>query len=197
MMPLQCCENLKPYGTTEIRGNEEGVQIGRSVGECCPSSITMYMLGSLAKVHLHRVHGAISKSQSHKTYNRKISQNLDGAKSVFRVFESPWNMADVSAALLSWGILNLEATWTFQHSILRFKILWDLRTRYPYRILKEFSAIFIFVLIVSYRTAMSFKQREVLIQMYCKHKGIGIQKYTHFKIVKWKCDSKRKTNKRN
>ena len=92
------------------QGNEkEGIQIGRSVGECCPSSITMYMLGSLAKVHLHRVHGVISKS--HKTSYRKISQNLDGAKTVFGAFESPWNMVCFSAALLS----NIETVFGFIH----------------------------------------------------------------------------------
>ena len=66
-------------------------------------------------------------SISRKTPYLKISQSLEGTRSVVSIIQLLWNLADVSAALLLSRLSNFKAIQIFWHPISR---LWDFARSY-------------------------------------------------------------------
>ena len=60
-------------------------------------------------------------SLSGKTSYRKISWSLEAARFEFKLFQSLWNLAGTSAALLPRCLSNFRAIWPLQHPISRLR----------------------------------------------------------------------------
>ena len=76
-------------------------------------------------------------SLSGKTSHRKISWSLEAASFGFKLFQSPWNLAGTSAALLPRCLSNFRAIRPLQHPISRLRDFTRFGGRTSYRLVKR------------------------------------------------------------
>ena len=77
----------------------------------------------------------------YNTSYRMISQSIEGAKSVVRIFHLFWDFASFSAVFLSRGLSNCKAIRAFNHPILRLRDFTRSFDKTYYTILNRFPCI--------------------------------------------------------
>ena len=76
-------------------------------------------------------------SLSGKTSYRKISRSLEAARFEFKLFQSLWNLAGTSAALLPRCLSNFRAIRPLQHPISRLRVFTRFGGKTSYRLVNR------------------------------------------------------------
>ena len=93
----------------------------------CPTTLIILTSASMSRIFWgNKLHLTLSShlglySLSGKTSYRKISWSLEAARFGFKLFQSLWNFAGTSAALLPRCLSNFRAIRPLQHPILRLR----------------------------------------------------------------------------
>ena len=82
-------------------------------------------------------------SLSGKTSYRKISWSLEAARFGFKLFQSLWNLAGTSAALLPRCLSNFRSIWALQHPISRLRDFARFGGKTSYRLVNRGPVAFI------------------------------------------------------
>ena len=97
------------------------VSVVNNVNNPIPSQSTLTNIGWFLRVPGRALTNQGLYSLSRKTSYRKISWSLEAARFRFKLFQSLWNLAGTSAALLPRCLSNFRAIRPLQHPISRLR----------------------------------------------------------------------------
>ena len=95
-------------------------------------------------------------SLSGKTSYRKISWSLEAARFRFELFQSLWNLAGTSAALLPRCLSNFRAIWPLQHPISRLRDFTRFGGKTSYHLVNRGPGVVLFFLLFRLSTVPEF-----------------------------------------